>query len=81
MSYAQATGRKERTATPARAAVRPLSEAEQAQVAGRVALVKEHLPEVMPLIRELHELGLVEGLRCISEVMVFGKGEAGDGAL
>lgn len=89
MSYAQATGRSERTAAPARAAVRPLSDAEQARVAERVALVKEHLPEVMPFIRELHDLGMVEGLRCIGEVSVFGKDEAvdsvderaGDGAL
>lgn len=52
----------------------PLSEAEKEAIAGRVALVKEHMPEVMDFIKAAHAAGMVDGLRCIESVTVFGEG-------
>lgn len=46
----------------------PLSEAEKLAIAQRVNLVKKHIPEAMDFIKDLHALGMVDGLRCITSV-------------
>lgn len=74
-TYAKAKGRgadavaDEKPA--ARSPSRPLSDAERERVAQNYALVKTHLPEVVPLIKALHEAGLIDGLRAIDKVAVF----------
>ncbi len=50
----------------------PLTEKEKTAVASRVALVKEHIPEAMDFLKELHSLGMVDGLRAIKNVTVNG---------
>lgn len=49
----------------------PLSAAAQARVAENRALVHEHLPEALPFIKELHELGMISGWRAVESVEVF----------
>lgn len=54
------------------AVIAPLTRKEKAAVAVRVALVKEHIPEAMDFLKELHSLGMVDGLRAIKNVTVNG---------
>lgn len=49
----------------------PLSAAAQARVHENRALVREHLPEALPFIKELHELGMISGWRAVEVVEVF----------
>jgi len=73
MSYASAKGRtpsgslKPLNAPPPR----PLGEAEKEAVAERARQLKQHLPEAMDFLKELHAEGLVDGLRAIVSVTVF----------
>lgn len=48
-----------------------LSDDEKVQVAERVRLVKEHMPEAFEFMKALHAEGLVDGMRCLSSVTVF----------
>ena len=64
-TYAQAKGRE---LQPETAKLPPLSDDQRAVVAGRYGLIKEHMPEIVPLIRELHDVGLIDGLRAIASV-------------
>ena len=50
--------------------VAELSEAQKEEIAGRVRLVKEHIPEALGFIKALHAEGMVDGLRCIVAVKV-----------
>lgn len=61
-------GRTPSTTVAARPAPPPLSEAEKLAVSQRVALVKEHIPEAMEGIKQLHALGMIDGLRSIISV-------------
>lgn len=45
-----------------------LSDAEKLVIAQRVNLVKEHIPEAMDFIKDMHAFGMVDGLRCITSV-------------
>jgi hypothetical protein len=45
-----------------------LNPAEQARVAANKALVCEHMPEMVPIIRELHEAGMIDGWRSVGKV-------------
>ncbi len=73
MSYASAKGKM------ASASLKPLnrrppselSDDEKALIAERVRLVKQHIPEAMDFVKKLHELDMVDGLRCIQSVTVF----------
>lgn len=79
MSYAGAKGKAgggslkppPRTPPPA------LSDDEKAAIAERVRLIKAHLPAAMDFVKELHEEGMVDGLRCIVSVTVFEGGDHG----
>lgn len=44
---------------------RPLSDAETDRVAENRAFVHEHLPELVPFIKDLHAEGLIDGWRAI----------------
>lgn len=55
----------------------PLSAAAQARVASNRALVREHMPELVNEIKELHELGMIDGWRDVVEVEVFPNSESG----
>ena len=52
-----------------------LSEQEKAVVARRRALVHEHMPELLPEIKAMVEMGLIDGWRNIKSVEVFSTGE------
>lgn len=72
MSYATAKGRFPAAEQPVRqAAVKELTDEQMAEVAGRVRLVKEHIPEAWDFVKALHAEGLVDGMRCVESVTVF----------
>lgn len=51
-----------------------LSEAEKEIVAANRAAVYEHLPDMLPLFRELHEAGLIDGWRDVVSVELLNEG-------
>lgn len=55
----------------------PLTTAQQARVAANRALVREYMPELVDEIKELHEMGLIDGWRDVVEVEVFPNSESG----
>ena len=71
MSYASAKGKAVRVDPVATKPPPPLSDEEKAVIAERARLVKAHIPEAMDFVKSLHELGMVDGLRCIQSVTVF----------
>ena len=73
MSYAQAKGRAPASAVVwTRASVAPIdSQAEHDRIAANYSLVKQHMPEIVPFIKGLHAVGLIDGLRAIRNVQVF----------
>ncbi|WP_025916151.1 hypothetical protein [Herminiimonas sp. CN] len=44
----------------------PLSEAEHARIKQTIAIVKEKCPELVPMIKELHALGMIDGWRSVT---------------
>lgn len=63
-SYAAQKGRAARLDKPSRPApAKPLSEAEEARVADNKDFILAHMPEMLPIIRDLHADGLVDGRR------------------
>lgn len=71
MSYASAKGKTAHFAAEKPKPPPELSDAEKEAIAGRVRLVKEHMPEALDFIKALHQEGLVDGLRCVASVTVF----------
>lgn len=76
MRYGQIRGREsikklERVRLP----LRELSGAEKQQVAENRAAVHEHLPEMLPFIKELHEAGMIAGWRSIVKVELITEGK------
>ena len=71
MSYASAKGKTPHFSVEKRQSPPALSDAEKEAIAGRVRLVKTHLPEAMDFVKALHAEGLVDGLRCVQSVTVF----------
>ena len=72
MSYASAKGRASpHFAEKNRKPPRPLSDDEKAEIAERARKLKTHMPEVLDCVKKMHEIGLVDGLRCIQSVTVF----------
>ncbi|SCX40325.1 hypothetical protein [Nitrosospira sp. Nsp1] len=79
--YARATGRELRSPEALshqneekQRALRPLSELEQAHAAENRRLVRTHMPELIPEIRELAELGLIDGWRNVMSIEILKKG-------
>lgn len=60
---------------PPRRPPRELKGLEKEQVSMRKAAVYEHLPELVPFIKELHEAGLIDGWRSVGEVVLFNEGK------
>lgn len=82
-TYAGAKGKaadfgQKSASTAARPALRPLSAEEQAKVAMKKAFIEEHLPEVVPLVKDFYNAGLIDGWRSVSAVRLLNKGD-GDG--
>lgn len=79
--YARATGREPRTKNPppvknnesARRVLQPLSDIDQARVAEKRRLVMTHMPELVPEIKELVALGLIDGWRNVRRVEILKK--------
>lgn len=44
----------------------PLTEAEHARIKSTIATIKEKAPELLPLIKGFHELGLIDGWRSVT---------------
>lgn len=80
--YARQRGR-EAPSTPAplplagegRKAARPMTEAAQARASEMRAAVHEHVPEALPFIKELHEMGMIDGWRNVESVEMIGDPE------
>jgi hypothetical protein len=62
---------------PPRGQLRELKPAEQEKVAQRKAAVYEHMPELVPIVKELHEAGMIDGWRSVSEVTLLREVEYG----
>ena len=75
-SYAAVKGR---SALPKKVNGQPaeISDEEKEAIAGRVRLVKQHMPEVMDEITAFHAAGMIDGLRCAVSVTVFEKDDHG----
>lgn len=82
--YALATGKDSRLLessaiqeyVPEPRVLRPLTEIEQERVAKNRSLVRKHMPELLPEIRELVELGLIDGWRNVTKVEILKKDTA-----
>jgi len=79
MSYAKAKGRaaslfdeKPEVRRPVRPSA-PIDEDEHARIRANVDAVKAHCPEFWPFIKELHAVGMIDGLRAIRSVQVLPK--------
>lgn len=65
-SYAAQKGRAAPVAQPVHQAKQaPLSPAEEARIAETRAAILEHMPEMLPIIRDLHAEGLIDGWRSV----------------
>lgn len=56
-----------------------LSDEEKTAIAGRVRLVKQHIPEAFEFMKALHAAGMVDGMRCLASVTVFEGNDHGAG--
>jgi hypothetical protein len=58
-------------ADPPRKELGALSPKQQQTVERRKAAVYQHMPELVPIIRELHQAGMIDGWRGVGEVVLF----------
>ena len=58
-------------ADPVHRPLRQLNPAELAQVARNKASVYEHLPELLPFIKDLHDAGMIDGWRRVEKVTLL----------
>jgi hypothetical protein len=74
-SYAAQKGRAATVAQPvSRQASAPLTEAEEARIAENRDLILEHMPEMLPIIRNLHAEGLIDGWRSFARFALLDGG-------
>jgi hypothetical protein len=59
---------------PEKRPLRQLNPVELETIAQTKALVHAHMPELVPIIKELHECGLIDGWRNVGEVVLFKDG-------
>lgn len=52
----------------------PLTEAQHASIKATIAIVKEEMPEVVPMIKELHAMGMIDGWRSVTVKKVVNNG-------
>lgn len=65
-SYAAQKGRAAAQARPAApAAPRPITQAEEQRTAANKQFILEHMPDLLPTIRDLHAEGLIDGWRSL----------------
>lgn len=65
-SYAGQKGRAAAQARPtAPAAPRPITQADEQRTAANKQFILEHMPELLPMIRNLHAEGLIDGWRSV----------------
>lgn len=64
-----------RPSPPEKRPLRQLNPEELTAIAQTKALVHTHMPELVPIIKELHECGLINGWRNVGEVVLFKEGE------
>jgi hypothetical protein len=55
---------------PVKRPLKVLSAAESERVAENKAVVLKHMPELVPVIKELHEVGLIDGWRSVGAVVI-----------
>ena len=77
-TYAQVRGKTipTRSAPTQRRALKTLTAQEEARAAEMAALHKQHLPEYVPMLKELHALGMIDGWRSIVSIEVLEKKES-----
>lgn len=75
--YARARGKEVKQPAPQievkRCPPLPLSEDEAAAVAEKRKLVLQHMPEMVPMIKDLVDAGLIDGWRNVRQVTVLEK--------
>lgn len=49
----------------------PLTEEQVARIAENRALIHSHAPEMLPMIKKMADLGMIEGWRNVDEVIVL----------
>ena len=65
-SYAGQKGRATAQARPAApAAPRAITQADEQRTAANKQFILEHMPELLPMIRNLHAEGLIDGWRAV----------------
>ena len=52
-----------------------LTQDEMEGVARNKAAIYTHMPELVPIVKELHECGLINGWRSVGEVVLFDGGD------
>lgn len=53
-------------AASAAKALPPLSEAEHTRIKMTIAFVKREIPELVPMVKDLHDAGLIDGWRAVT---------------
>jgi hypothetical protein len=59
---------------PVKKPLRDLTEIEKAKVAENREMVRMHMPELGPMLKELNDLGMMDGWRSVGEVILHTKG-------
>lgn len=75
MSYGQDRGRAPIKPDPVPRPLRALSVKEQATVAENRAEIHEYMPEMLPIIKEMHAAGLIDGWRSVVKVELLKEGK------
>lgn len=65
MSYAAQKGRATLPAAPATIAQAELNAAQEARIDENKQFIRQHMPEIIPTIRDLHAEGLIDGWRAV----------------
>lgn len=60
---------------PVKRPLRELKAAEQELIARRRAAVYQHMPDMLPFFKELHEAGMIDGWRGVGDVVLLNEGE------
>lgn len=53
----------------------PLTEVQHARIKKTIAIVKEEMPEIVPMIKELHAMGMIDGWRSVHATKINNEGE------
>lgn len=64
--YSSGAKTSTRTHTPVARPLTALTEAEHARIKQTVSDVKEFMPEIIPMMKELHAMGMIDGWRSVT---------------